>query len=136
MTVHPQFKHCVTVFMLRVCSEAERLGCCGHVTAVKSELSQDGDATTTVCQIQQQISPSFTARSCDVTVTSSPAAACSPPAAFNIAHGQYRTCADCGSVWLWTLIRSNFKRICGPRSVKSGKSPDTDCSRMISSLLN
>ena len=63
------------------------MGCCGHVTAVKSELSQDDGETTTVCELQQQISPSFTARSGDVTVTSSPAAACSPPAAFNIAHG-------------------------------------------------
>jgi len=61
------------------------MGCCGHVTAVKSELCAD---TTTMCQLQQQVSPSLSARSCDVTVTSSPAAACSPPAAFSVGpHG-------------------------------------------------
>ena len=64
------------------------MGCCGHVTAVKSELIQDGGGLQTTTQ---QISPCFTAgRSCDVIVTSSPAAACSPPATFNTAHGQYQ----------------------------------------------
>ena len=89
------------------CSEAERIGCCGHVTgaasAVKSELVADGETTTTtLCQLQhQQLSPT---RSCDVIVTSSPAAACSPPAiAFNIAHHGQCCPAAQGCVFLTFL---------------------------------
>ena len=99
------------------CSEAERIGCCGHVTgaasAVKSELVADGETTTTLCQLQhQQLSPT---RSCDVIVTSSPAAACSPPAiAFNIAHHGQCCPAAQGCVFL------TFERGGGRRAGRGG----------------
>jgi len=79
-------------------TEAERVACCVDITTVKTEHvdSSTTTPTTVVRPLQQQVSPpASTARSCDVTVTSSPVAACSPPAALNIAHGQCPTIRIC-----------------------------------------